>query len=438
MTVLAPLPFGNSVSGQVQQLRLYALARPILPPRPLLAIGTLAAIAACSNFFRRDLAPSERTRFAGTFSAAGLTVLMVGSASAPEALVQLIPWTAFWLVRVIPLGWDGLLIELISVLLAGQIGIGLWAWILDFHQFHSPGVGARLSGLLESPSVFYPLCIEALFLAIAGRVKSTRQLMQSGAIASAMLSTILTFSRAAWVGVAIGLSTTALAKRRRLAQFCLASFLLLVGAAFIRIDESSHFPFGDRSAAGHVLSMKVAFVDFLSHPIFGKGPHAFEMSAGFSEMLRKSNVPPLEPKSSLLLVAIDYGLPGVGLAIVFLASLLCLSYQTVRSPIAPERIKSLAVALLGTLAALTCSGLVDAPLFSADAGLLPSAVIWLALASMLLRTPFPNSSGRPPSEPRRTAPIDLDPSKPLRGASSVTPPDAHRRARTRRGRRAGR
>lgn len=331
-----------------------AIAAPI---RLIICLATLAILG-----IRYRKGPTKNL-YADLFwlSCAGLFLLWIVSSSLREA-----PWPVC--LSVLFCGYKFLsskqktfLTDFMLMLLVLQLLICAWAYLTDYRQFHSPGIGERASGLLENPNSIYPVAMLAFFIFIGLSSQDPvgkLSLFYRGLAVLALLVLVATFSRAGWLGLAAGTAYLAWSRRSWISPFLCITFSFLMGAFVVRgmpIPSS----FGDRSAQGHLLSMEQGIRVLPGLLIAGGGPHAFALSNGYQTMLLRSPMAAWEPKSLPLHIALEYGLPGLLIALVGLGAL--------------WKVQS-ASPIRALLIAVSIAGLFDTPIF-ANLTTMPATVL---------------------------------------------------------------
>lgn len=191
-------------------------------------------------------------------------------------------------------------------------------------QFVTPLFGRRAGGTFHTsqPSTLFPLAMLAIPLgtALATRAPNpcAKGLYAISTLAN-LLSLILTFSRAGWIGTAGGwlwlaylLRNDKTTKRDSLA-LCTLALILLLGAALVRTQGRLIGNAEDRSTRGRIAIWKVATRAFCDHPFIGSGiaTYTYQQARHMSQELQQFVPGNLEAKNLLLNMAVEMGCVGV-------------------------------------------------------------------------------------------------------------------------------
>ena len=204
---------------------------------------------------------------------------------------------------------------------------------------------------------------------------------------------ILSVSRAAWLGLALGLAVAAFVYGRRYGLLLVAVLGIAAVALWVWVGRSID------------LSGLLTTTDFLwtaeswgrptryqmwgrglmliaEHPLLGIGPNMFPILAGF-ELTEPGSVP--HAHNMFIQVALDFGLPGLGIfGYMLLAALK--GVRVISATANPRRL--LCAGLVGSIVTYCVFGLVDAVAVGAKPTFIPWAVLALAVS---LRQSKPSS-----------------------------------------------
>lgn len=204
-----------------------------------------------------------------------------------------------------------------------QIAVSLFAYFLQYQQFHTPGFGIRASGLYTNPNGFYPISIIASFLFL--NLSFHRSKWRGIAVAIASLSialTILTFSRSAWIGLAVGFIFIGVISRSKIVRCFFGCFAvaLLIGSIVVRTHGSIMSPQNDRSLYGRTVIWKASIDAWKRHPWIGNGYAELTRSGIFIEdkdALRLTGLP-AESKNLFMTISVSRGILGLLIYAIFL------------------------------------------------------------------------------------------------------------------------
>jgi O-antigen ligase len=229
----------------------------------------------------------------------------------------------------------------LSVVLENIVAVG--AFLLSyFFGMSNPFVrygGMRLSGMLIDPNAYGGLLVEAYVIcegASLGREPLFKGLTLWLSRLSLLLGILFTFSRSAWMALALALAVLCLLQTRVAIRLVLAAligapcFLLLMGQRFLPVlQEMASRP---KQVQGRFDLIHDAFLAFSHHPVFGGGIGSFRLGEG-----------EIAHNSAMWFLA-DFGIVGLAMLLGFLGWFIFKGWFAYR--FAPARAQSLVLALL--------------------------------------------------------------------------------------------
>lgn len=355
LAVALPLPLLGSPLGYLVNLSLVAapLASPAAWAFSFAAVVLGLAFAAR---FRVALGwPSQL--LAATF------LFWAGRVTDWAGAVAFIPFAIGCATAVLPpLGRRAVERALVALLVL-HVATGLLCYFAGYRQYVTPSFGMRASGLFGSPNTLYPITL--LAVAIFGERMGAGRKMDAALFALSVGVTLLTFTRAAALGVAVYFAARACAGNLSAHQrFCwMASGGFAVLGGFLARSNFALIP--DRSGLSRLRIWETALSWVGDAPAFGHGLASFDLLA----RAHAQGQLPHEPKNLALALLLDGGIVGLALTVAAGVSLLGSSSTFAR------RSRPVAYAAL----ALGTAGLADTPVFG-DALRLPGTVLFMAFA----------------------------------------------------------
>ncbi len=205
--------------------------------------------------------------------------------------------------------------------------------------------GSRLSGMLLDPNAYGGLLVAA-FVVLEAASWGPAPLFRSTTLwvsrLTLLLGILFTFSRSAWMGLALAMLVLALIRPRVVVRALLPvlagapCLVLLLGTRFIGI-------FQEMASRPHQIDQRFYLIDaaldrFRSHPFLGGGLGSFRLSMG-----------EVAHNSAMWFLA-DFGIVGLTALLAFLGWFFAAAWTAYRN--APEREKPVALALLAAHAAM--------------------------------------------------------------------------------------
>lgn len=213
------------------------------------------------------------------------------------------------------------LLDFMLLCIGNQAVFAIVYYALDINQFVTPGFGRRTSGTFFNPNVLYPLtlmgAIVAFHRAMHEDERTMRWILRSVGWLSA-IATLLTFTRIAWIALAVALVSFTAVYRERLSS--LQRTLLLVGALllvmstfFVRTKGQLMGGPQDRSFWGRWQIWDVSLRIVQNKPFLGHGFQTYlqKRNEFMTPGLRAFGPLNTEAKSLLLNIAVEFGLAGV-------------------------------------------------------------------------------------------------------------------------------
>jgi putative inorganic carbon (HCO3(-)) transporter len=288
-------------------------------------IGSLVAVFRFGDLDRYELLNKD----------AGLLLPMLSYAAITSAITE---WEDLrWLLRIFVLG---VVVENLMAL-AGFLA----AYFLGVETPFTRYEGLRLSGMLLDPNAYGGLLVVALVIcegASWGRAPLFKRRMLWLARVSLALGILFTFSRSAWVGLALAfllffLIRPAIALRPLLAGVAAAPcVVLLMGRRFLPIfDEMASRP---KQVQERFDLIHQALQAFVRHPLLGGGLGSFRLGAG------------VVAHNSAMWFLADFGIVGLTVFVAFLGWFFAKAWYAYR--FAPKREQPLALALFLAHAAM--------------------------------------------------------------------------------------
>ena len=206
----------------------------------------------------------------------------------------------------------------LGCILAMNVCVALTVFIAGFRQFHTPGFGMRASGLYQSPNSYYPIALLSVTYFSRTEFGVSRKL-RSVLISASVISLLLTFTRAGYIGLAALLLAISLMYCQSIQLRWISSlgslFITLVGVFLRNGFDIAH----DASATGRIRVWQTALNWFYDSPWFGHGLNSFFVLARARPVGR---VLPNEPKNLIFAILLDGGIVGLIVTVVGLSALL--------------------------------------------------------------------------------------------------------------------
>lgn len=316
----------------------------------------------------------------------GLLLLGYTQLSQPSDILFLLVWETLLIAILLGESARRYIIVLWMGLLVMHVGFALWTYATGYWQMKTPSFGYRASGFYLTPNVLYPVTIIAVFsfLSAASTVSSRWKSMLAYVLAGlALLTLVMTFTRAAWLGVAVGLFISAPSHGATMRRVCfIIGVLLLFGIVVVRTHGGMIGSGEDRSSRNRPRIWLHAARVWWQRPWTGHGFSAFSREEVVGKTPAGLPYLPGEPKSLLLNVAVEWGLVGVILHVgLFGAALRAACRQRNYGASATDRM--LGAVLVPTLSAFLAAGLVDTPVLGPFMRV-PGTMTVAVLAGMIL------------------------------------------------------
>jgi len=224
------------------------------------------------------------------------------------------------------------LLQVLAACTGIQALYGIFYYLTEQHQYHTPHFGSRTCGTFNSPNILYPLCLIGLPLCAAICRLQTRWLLRTlfAVLAVFNLAALaLTYTRSGWLGIAVAALVTlrlpcpAWAFNRGYAGLALAlASIGLAGTLFVRTNGRVIANAQDRSTLGRVQIWRVSLHVIAKRPWLGGGLSTYKESQtqAMTPALDQFNPMNSEAKSLYLNLWAESGLAG-------LAILLLLAYR---------------------------------------------------------------------------------------------------------------
>ncbi|CEK15090.1 hypothetical protein [Chthonomonas calidirosea] len=330
-------------------------------------------------------------------------------------------WSLFFLSQCLQGRERQLTLTTLKVLLALHVVIAYIAYALHFHQFHSPYVGYRASGLYGTPFELTPHMLVFFFILLAELLQhppSWRTPWRLNAPFFVLVLLLLTYTRGCYVGLAAGLGCIALFQSRpRRYVLLLSAAVLIIGCFWLRSDKhiSTQRLLHDNSTRTRISDWFSGLESSLSnYPWLGANalvhPSDLSNGAGIHTLISRAFDRWLEAGAQQFSdnynIIVDYnlcigflhGYGAVGLTL-FLLLVLALFYwlgQQLQSPDLPLTQNGLALATLGAWTALIVTSLFDPSVFL-DINLYAGLISLLLLTGLALSRRFDVIVSKSPS-----------------------------------------
>lgn len=251
-------------------------------------------------------------------------------------------------------------------------------YIGGYRRYVMPTFGARAIGGYNTPNTLYPICLLSIpWCLILAKYQRSTWAKVLWALGGLLIfgSLILTFSRTAWLGVAVCLIflTVCLRCLRMSLNSILLSFvavMLIVGCLFVRTKGRLIGCKEDTSFWMRPTIWKAAIHIWRRHWLRGVG---FMNYAKYQARMLPS-FPNVEAKSLLLQVAAEFGVVGVGAFLYLTSTLVWMLGRSILSLKPTSWQWHVAIAVAAGLGALFIAALFDTPILSR--GRAPSTFLW--------------------------------------------------------------
>lgn len=306
------------------------------------------------------------------------------------ALVFAIRANAYW--------WRILMVTII-VCAVLQSAYTIWLYIMGVDVFTSPGI-ARATGTLEdlNPSYLYPLCLMGALLLMPLASSEKRlplRLVYWLSIALLIGALLLTFTRAAAMGLALGLIWLACEERRNKQFWILGALALIVMVSVFMVratGKSGHLGV-DRAALGRVQIWRISTKIIQNNWLLGVGYGEYENAQKryMDPKLASFNPMNTEAKNQALTMMASHGVLGAGVYLLFIYATWAACRNGKKENYTPWECRLKQGVKLAGIGILT-AGLMDTPLYTYDR--CPGTFVWLVCMGFLLHLEMRN---HPPS-----------------------------------------
>lgn len=263
--------------------------------------------------------------------------------------------------------------------------------------YTSPGIGHRAVGTFQTPNTLFPICMMAALFFIALALNEDNKWRGRAYVLCAAITgmaMILTFSRAAGIGLAAGLIFLGLAENRRRGPIILGAMGLIVMMVMVlarAAPKQTGVVGTDRSAMGRVYIWRTAMRIIGDNWLIGVGHYGYrdkqwEYAGEKLKQFRPTNI---DAKNQYLTMAADHGLVGMMVMGFFIYAVwtACRWCKEGRpSDWEPRMQQGIRLAGIAILAA----SLVDTPLFSYQR--FQGTMMWLLCVGFLLNTHIRSSA----------------------------------------------
>ena len=362
MTTMSPTA-GVPPRDRLEHVGLLALAGTVAAMQLSIAASQIllgvAAVTWCISHVRRGERVEAPAFFWPLVAYAALTLLSAGFSLDPR--VSFTDCKQLVLLLLVPLVYDlargarakGLMSILLTIGAASAL-VG----ILQYGVLNYDNLGRRPQGTLSHWMTYSGTLMLVICATVARLLYSTSGRLWAAFIMPALLvGLILTFTRSAWVGVAVGVGVLLLRK-----DFRLMALLPIVVAAMVALAPAaltdrvySMFDLNDPTNRDRVAMLQAGAAIVADHPLTGVGPDQIERV--YPSYRPPEAVNPTNPHlhNVPMQIAAERGLPALGAWLWFVASattgLLALLRRT--------RNRSLAAAGLGAMAAMVSAGMFE-------------------------------------------------------------------------------
>lgn len=297
-----------------------------------------------------------------------------------------IPWMLFFIGITLGKIERSIFIKLFICLIAIQMIASIIIYFVGIEQFHTPGFGQRANGTYATPNTLYPICIWALVYYLflyCSRFRTKCSIPSLAMAGLGLLNLILTFSRAGWLGAAIGIL---LIKRQRpiINYIAIAiSLILIIGLGFIRTHGHLATPINDRSLSGRIIVWKNATSMIKSHPWIGAGygGYARQVQSWLYDHPNRDSIS--ESKSLYINILVETGFIGFAAYILFFIAIIYSCKIVITDDTASDIEKINASVMQILLSAYLVSGLFDTIIFGSDVNT-PVTFIFLILSGLVV------------------------------------------------------
>ncbi len=282
------------------------------------------------------------------------------------------------------------LLDFMLVCVGIQAVFAIAYYLLDINQFITPGFGRRTSGTFFNPNVLYPVTLMGTVLAFHRGMHepvSPLRWMLWGTGCLSMLATMLTFTRVAWIALALWLAVFAHTYRNRLpvgakSLVYFVAALVVLGTVFVRTGGRVLGNPQDRSFWGRWQIWMVSSHIVMQHPILGHGFQTYlqKRDEFMTPALKAFDPRNTEAKNLLLNEAVEFGLVGVCLLCWSFVATWQVSARALAGRVSSEEVP-LYLGVRDVLVVLMVCGLADTPVL--ERYRIPSTWMLMVLLGMV-------------------------------------------------------
>jgi len=300
--------------------------------------------------------------------------------------------------------WRILMVTLLAcVILQSVYAVSLYA--AGVNTFTSTSVTIpRATGTLGdlNPNYLYPLCLMGALLLTPFAAHTDRlslRLIYWPAMGILVTALVLTFSRAAAMGLVAGFVWLAYEERRnkRYRALAAAAVLVMVSVFSVRSVAAPQHCGTDRTALGRIQIWRVSGKIIRDNWLLGVGYGEYQNAQArrMDSKLAKFNPMNVEAKNQALTMIASHGVLGAAVFLLFVYAVWSACRSSREEDLAPwERRMKQGVRLAGI--GILTAGLTDTPLYAYNR--FPATFVWLVCMGFLLHLELRN---RPPSGERK-------------------------------------
>ena len=284
--------------------------------------------------------------------------------------------------------WWRFLLGVILACVVLQSAYAVAFYVRGTDLFVSPGIIPRAAGTMITPLILYPVCMIGVLLLIPLAVSEHRaklRLLYWVSIAVVIGALFLTFTRAAAIGLAVGLMWLAYEERRdrrfRILAV-LALFVMVITMMARATTRTGNFGM-DRSALGRVQIWRMSANIIRDHWLLGVGYNGYRdiQNRYVDARAQGINYTNIDPLNQVLTMTASHGVLGAGVFLLFIYATWAGCRSGKKEDFAPREWRVIQGVKLAGIGILT-AGLTDTPLYGYDR--FPGTFIWLVCMGFLL------------------------------------------------------
>lgn len=369
LTVVIPLVFGHYMSFETYHA-IPAAAGKYVP----LFVAVAALIALWKLGLKSSLA---------VVSAICITWLASLSLQDGPCVLYVCSWLLFTVALYVRREDRAIILGLLTYYVIVQSSVAILLFFFGRHQFHTPECGTRASSYFGTPYGVYPSALIGVFCCgtqvLEAQSIITKRILTAGACLC-LLAVLLTFSRAACLGLAVAsvFLSKDFPRRWRTAIILVGVFILCI-VLCVRTGPNQGL-LGDRSALGRSGVWMAALADIKVVAPFGAGYESFGRQPRYNDTGALGPLP-LDPKNIILDLLLDWGPVGIVLYGVFVITSMRNALEVVQGPWSNDERHIARTFILASISLLV-AGLVDTPIIGTPSTI-PGTALWLVLSGFI-------------------------------------------------------